>query len=140
MCELRLRVLYATSVVLGLAVSASAAAASPLFAAVEEPTVKVSPAPPPTHAVVRPGRRLDARSAALESVQIALSRVADGSTFIWHRRDGSFSGAVKPTSSFRSARGLLCRHVVLELSSERDFRVAEGIACREANGIWKLEG
>jgi hypothetical protein len=132
----------AVHVVFGLALSASAAAAFPLSAAVDEPAVKVAPAPPPGQgfAIIRPGRRLDARSAALESAQIALSRVPDGSTYIWHRRDGSFSGTVKPTVSFRGARGELCRHLVMELSSERDFRVAEGVACREADGIWRLEG
>ncbi len=131
----------AVPVLAGLALSASTAAASPLSAAVDEPAVKAAPAlPGPNPAIVRPARRVDARSAALEGAQIALSRVPDGSTYIWHRHDGTFSASFKPTVTFRGAGGELCRHLVMELSSERDFRVAEGVACREADGTWRLEG
>lgn len=80
------------------------------------------------------------RAAVLEKVQIALSQVADGSTYIWHRPNGIMSGSVKPTASFRRPDGQLCRHLVLEISSEDDFRTLEGIACRERGGRWSLEG
>lgn len=117
---------------------ASAAAASPLFAAVEQPAAAKARAPLNKHAFQKPGRLLTERAAALESVQLALSRVEDRSMYVWHR--GRLSGTVKPTSSFRRTNGELCRHLVIELATDEDFRTMEGVACREANGLWRLEG
>jgi surface antigen len=78
--------------------------------------------------------------AALESVQLALSRVGDGTTFVWHRRNGRLSGIVQPTSSFRNTGGAICRHLVVMLTTGLQTKKAEGVACRLANGRWQLEG
>ena len=78
--------------------------------------------------------------AALESVQVALSEVGDGSSYVWHRRNGRLSGIVQPTSSFKDAAGQVCRHIVVVLSAGSDSKRAEGIACRLTNGRWQLEG
>lgn len=78
--------------------------------------------------------------AALEAVQLALTEVGDGATYIWHRRHGRLSGAVQPTSSFKDAGGHVCRHIVMALTSGSYSRKAEGIACRLRNGVWVLEG
>ena len=78
--------------------------------------------------------------ATLEAVQWALTTVADGATFVWHRQHGRLSGLVQPTSSFKDASNRVCRHIVIMLSSGGYSRKAEGIACREANGVWWLEG
>ena len=78
--------------------------------------------------------------AALEALQLALTEVADGATFIWHRYHGRLSGLVQPTSSFKDASGNVCRHIVMMLTSGGYSRKAEGIACRQANGAWSLEG
>jgi hypothetical protein len=78
--------------------------------------------------------------AALESVQLALSEVGDGSTYVWHRGHGRLSGIVQPTSSFRDAAGAVCRHVVVMLTAGPDTKKTEGIACRLADGRWQLEG
>lgn len=89
---------------------------------------------------VRP--RLDERdeAAALEAVQVALSEVGDGSTYVWHRYGGRLSGLVQPTQSFKDMRGRICRHLIVTLSdTSRQSRV-EGIACRLDDGIWQLEG
>lgn len=124
-----------------MALVASTAAASPLSAAVEQTSdERIRHAQQFKHAILKTGRNFTDQAAALESVQIALSRVADGSMYIWHRPSGTLSGSVKPTASFRRPNGELCRHLVMELSSELDFRTVEGIACREANGVWRLEG
>lgn len=130
------------SAVAGLALVASTAVASPLSTAVEQPlaAARQHAAPGYKHAFQKPGRLMTDRAAALESVQIALARVADGSMYVWHRPSGTFSGSVKPTSTFRRTNGELCRHLVMELSSEENFRTVEGVACREANGVWRLEG
>jgi hypothetical protein len=78
--------------------------------------------------------------AALEAVQWALTEVADGATFVWHRQHGRLSGLVQPTSSFKDASDRICRHLVMMLTSGGYSRKAEGVACRQADGVWLLEG
>ncbi|MGE0024253.1 MAG: hypothetical protein AB7S70_11555 [Hyphomicrobium sp.] len=78
--------------------------------------------------------------AALESIQVGLSRMDDGSPFVWKRANGRLSGIVRPTTSFRNSEGSLCRHVVVLLTTGYRTRTAEGIACRAANRRWVLEG
>lgn len=87
-------------------------------------------------------RRLDEADeiAALESIQVGLSRMDDGAPFVWKRANGRLSGIVRPTSSFRNATGALCRHVVVLLTTGYKTRTTEGIACRSANRRWVLEG
>ena len=88
------------------------------------------------------GRALDAGDeiAALSSVHHALTSVADGGTYVWHRNNGRLSGLVKPTSSFKNAEGAICRHIVLMLTTGPLTRKTEGVACRAPNGVWSLEG
>jgi surface antigen len=78
--------------------------------------------------------------AALESIQVGLSRMDDGSPFVWKRANGRLSGIVRPTSSFRNAKGSLCRHVVILLTTGYKTSTTEGVACRSANRRWVLEG
>lgn len=78
--------------------------------------------------------------AALESVQLALSRMGDGAAFIWRLKNGRLAGVVKPTSSFRNEGGAICRHLEMLLTTGLKTRKTEGIACRLANGRWQLEG
>jgi surface antigen len=78
--------------------------------------------------------------AALESVQFALSEVGDGASYIWHRNNGRLSGMVQPVTSFKDRGGQVCRHVVVMLTSGVVSKKTEGVACRLANGQWRLEG
>lgn len=78
--------------------------------------------------------------AALQSIQVALTRMDDGTAFVWKRSNGRLSGIVRPTASFRNAAGLLCRHVVVLLTTGFKTRTTEGVACRAANRRWVLEG
>ena len=134
------------------AVAVSPAALSPRLATAEEqpapqsggstctcPDGKADLWPRPKYADLK---SLDAADeiAALESVQIALSEVGDGATYVWHRRNGRLSGVVQPTASFKGAAGRVCRHIVLTLSSADQTRRTEGVACRLADGRWQLEG
>ena len=126
----------------GMALLAPAAVATPLLTPAEQqPTHQHIPdVMRPKHAIINTGPDLSDGAAALESLQIALSRVADGSTYIWHRPSG-VSGSVQPMVSFRRPGGQLCRHLVVELWTNDVTRKAEGIACRQARGIgdWKVE-
>ncbi len=92
----------------------------------------------------RPGAPawLDAadETAALHAVHIGLTEIPDGATFVWRRAHGRLSGAVRPVSSFKSADGGVCRHLVLTLRSGTYERTVEGIACRQPDGRWALEG
>ena len=77
--------------------------------------------------------------AALESVQYALTEVADGSTYVWHRAHGNLSGLVKPVASFKDTRGSVCRHAVIVLSGAQATKRTEIVACRLPTGIWQVE-
>lgn len=77
--------------------------------------------------------------AALESVQLALTEVADGSSYIWRRSHGRLSGIVKPLSSFKDTNGSVCRHAVIVLSGVEATKRTEIVACRLPTGIWQLE-
>src|SRR5262245_15135992 len=68
--------------------------------------------------------------AALSAIGRALSEVADGSSYVWHRNHGRLSGTVEPTASFKDAQGRLCRHVVVTLTSAVRTGRIESIACR----------
>jgi hypothetical protein len=78
--------------------------------------------------------------AALEYVQVALSKVGDGASYVFHRSNGRLSGLVQPTSSFRNDKGRICRHLILLLTTGDKTNKTEGIACRADNGQWQLEG
>lgn len=96
----------------------------------------------PQPKVVELKPRLDSTDevAALEAIQIALSEVGDGSTYVWHRTGGRLSGIVRPTTSFRAGTDRVCRHMEFMLTAGTYSKKSEGIACRGADGIWSLEG
>jgi hypothetical protein len=77
---------------------------------------------------------------ALSSIQYALTELADGSSYIWHRDDGRLSGIVQPTTSFKDAAGKVCRHIIVILTSGERNRKTEAVACRLAGGRWQLDG
>ncbi len=77
--------------------------------------------------------------AALESVQYALTEVADGSSWVWRRENGRLSGVVKPVSSFKDTRDGVCRHAVVVLTGAEGMKRTEIVACRLPTGIWQIE-
>ncbi|WP_246317117.1 hypothetical protein [Hyphomicrobium methylovorum] len=120
----------------GFARAAEPAAAAPNCPAVkdERPLApsKLAIAPPPLDEVDE--------YAALESVQYALTQVADGSSYVWHRAHGRLSGLVKPVSSFKDTHGSVCRHAVVVLSGTDVTKRTEIVACRLPTGIWQVSG
>ncbi len=101
---------------------------------------RVSPWPRPKYAEMRQDLDEGDEIAALESLQLALSEVGDGATYVWHRGNGRLSGVVQPTASFKDGSGKVCRHVQLMLTSGAVSKKTEGIACRLEGGLWQLEG
>lgn len=80
------------------------------------------------------------RVAALEVVQVALSQVGDGSSYVWHRAHGRLSGIIQPTASFKRDSGQICRHLIIMFASGEHSRKMETIACRLESGIWQIDG
>jgi hypothetical protein len=78
--------------------------------------------------------------AALEAMQLALTEVEDGSSYVWHHNGSDLSGIVRPVRSFRDGRGRVCRHLHVTLSSGSRQKSTESIACRTAGGPWHLDG
>ena len=78
--------------------------------------------------------------AALDVVNIALNNVPDGMNYVWQRMDKRFEAVIRPTQSFRDNRSRVCRHVVIRFSSGSLEKTTEGVACREGDGVWTLEG
>ncbi len=94
----------------------------------------------PKHADIRPLFDHKDEAAALEAVQVALTEVGDGSSYVWYRHGGRLSGVVQPTQSFKDTIGRVCRHIVVTLSDANRQKRTEGIACRLADGAWELDG
>lgn len=78
--------------------------------------------------------------AALERIQYALSEIGDGKTYVWRRWHGKLSGLIQPTASFKDAGGKVCRHLLVMMTTGRNTKKQEGIACRLRSGRWELEG
>lgn len=96
----------------------------------------------PKFAGLQSNRQLDLNDeiATLETLQLALSEVGDGSTYVWHRYHGQLSGVIKPTASFKDESGQVCRHLIVVLTSGSRSERSEGIACRLPSGQWQLQG
>jgi hypothetical protein len=103
---------------------------------------EISREPPPVRDLPDIPATIDEGDAAavLEGIQTALNEVADGSTYVWHRRDGRLSGMAQPTSSFKDTTGQPCRHLIVMLNTLQKSRKVEGIACRAADLRWQLAG
>ena len=97
-------------------------------------------APFPTLAELKAGLDDSDRLAVLEAIHLGLSEVGDGQTYMWRRRTGKLLGYVKPTRSIRDASGRVCRHLVFSLQLGPYSRTIEGLACRQADKSWLLEG
>ncbi len=114
----------------------------PIAANAADTIVEIPREPQPVRNVPDIPTTLDDSDAAavLEGIHAALTEVADGSTYVWHRRDGRLSGMAQPTASFKDPAGQPCRHLIVILNTSQKSRKVEGIACRAANLRWQLAG
>ncbi|MFT5508600.1 MAG: hypothetical protein ACI89J_001676 [Hyphomicrobiaceae bacterium] len=92
--------------------------------------------------LIRPSSKLGLGDeiATLHAIHTALSSVGDGGAFVWQRGNGLLTGLIRPTTSFKSNNGEICRHIIIRLNSKLYTREAEGIACRDTTGAWSLSG
>lgn len=82
----------------------------------------------------------DDRIATLHILHLALNETADGGTFTWQAPGGRLGGIARPLSSFKSASGQVCRHLIVALATPSKVRQIEGIACRGTEGSWSFDG
>lgn len=94
----------------------------------------------PKFAAIEPELDESDEIATLENVHLALTKVSDGASYVFHRSNGRLSGLVQPTASFRNSKGDICRHLVLLLTTGDKTNKTEGVACRGEHGVWRLEG
>lgn len=80
------------------------------------------------------------RLAVLEAIHVGLSDAPDGATYMWRRHNGKIAGSVHPTTSFRDTEGRVCRFLVFQLMLGAHLSRVEGIACRQDDRSWLLEG
>jgi surface antigen len=94
----------------------------------------------PTLAELR--ARLDEsdRALAVKALGLALNEIGDGATLVWRRPERGLVGKIKPTAAFRDDRGRICRHVNYALTLGEYTSQVEGVACRETDGEWSLDG
>ncbi|HEY8246986.1 MAG TPA: hypothetical protein VIG38_06860 [Hyphomicrobium sp.] len=113
--------------------------AAPVNAAAPTPLPTV---PGTTVEIAVPPHELDEKDeiAALERIQYALSEVSDGKTYVWRRWHGRLSGIVQPTASFKDSGGKVCRHLIVLMTTGKNTKKQEGIACRLPSGRWQLDG
>ena len=78
------------------------------------------------------------RITALHALQTALNQTEDGGTFMWKKNNRDLMGVIKPTAAFRNAEGEICRHVIYAISLGEFRKQIEVVACREADGRWRL--
>ncbi len=80
------------------------------------------------------------RALALNALQVALTELGDGVSLVWKRESRGLTGVIKPVSAFRDDSGRVCRHLTYSLALGTYVKEVEGIACREADGKWSLQG
>jgi surface antigen len=80
----------------------------------------------------------DDEIATLHAIHTALTSVGDGDAYVWKRGNGLLNALIRPTTSFRSGAGEICRHIIVQLISGRHARKMEGIACQDQSGVWSL--
>ena len=78
-----------------------------------------------------------ALKSARNAVQSALESLRSRTTYKWQDTAGS-GGSVTPTRTFRIATGHYCREYTEIVSTPAGVVSATRIACRDADGIWKL--
>lgn len=108
----------------------------------QQPTYRFAP---PSHRKQRDSRPHGWLSqadeiATLYAIHTALSSVGDGGAYVWRRGNGLLDALIRPTTSFKSRTGDICRHIVIRLNSKHYSREIEGIACRNGTGQWSLSG
>ena len=77
--------------------------------------------------------------ATLYALQIALSRVGDGQTFVWSRPKRQLRARITPLNSWRHVNGSICRKISVSLALGRTLKNMQTIACRDQKHVWQMQ-
>ena len=86
------------------------------------------------------GKSLDAadRYKAGEAQQIALEKNSSGESTSWRNPDTGHSGKVTPKNVIKKSSGEYCREYEHEIKVDGRIEVAQGTACRQQDGSWRV--
>ena len=87
------------------------------------------------------GNRMDAadRREANRATYRALESAPAGNTQTWENPDSDNSGSITPTSTYQAQNGQYCREYEQTITVSGETRKAFGTACRQPDGIWKVQ-
>lgn len=87
------------------------------------------------------GNRMDAadRREANRATYRALESAPTGNTQTWKNPDSNNSGSITPTSTYQAQNGQYCREYEQTITVSGETRQAFGTACRQSDGIWKVQ-
>ena len=71
-----------------------------------------------------------------KSFQAALEKNSRGESAEWQYTQDQFSGATKPTDTFRLANGTYCRRYAQTINQFQNQHTYYGLACRNQQGVW----
>ncbi len=78
--------------------------------------------------------------ATLYALQVALSRVGDGQTYVWSRPKRKLRAFITPVNSFRASNGTICRKIIVSLALGSYLKRTKTTACRASDRSWTLQG
>jgi len=86
------------------------------------------------------GASLDAadRDAAQDTTQKSLEYSQNGQSSTWTNPDSGNSGTVTPTKTFVASSGQACREFESTINVDGKQENAQGKACRQSDGTWKI--
>jgi hypothetical protein len=77
--------------------------------------------------------------AALYALQIALSRIGDGQTYVWGRPKRQLRALITPINSYRNETGSICREIIVSMVLGSYLKRIETTACRAKDHSWQLQ-
>jgi surface antigen len=86
------------------------------------------------------GNRMDAadrREASLAAHQ-SLESAPAGTTTGWRNPDSGNSGTITPTRTYQAQNGEYCREYRQTVIIDNETQMADGTACRQPDGKWRI--
>jgi surface antigen len=85
------------------------------------------------------GERLDQRNQRRATLA-EQSAVAQNQQVSWTDPETRTRGTVEPIRTFQTAQGNVCREYAHTVYIDGEPETATGVACRQADGTWRLQG
>lgn len=75
-----------------------------------------------------------------QTSQKALEVGQPGQSFPWNNPQSNVSGMVTPSGYFQNSTGQYCREYTQSINVSGRMETGHGIACRQPDGAWKIQG